>query len=210
MNSQPPEKQQAMHLCFENLMEGIERNLLTKNRDRSVRGAAQSPGGGRGGWGGEKDPLLNALPLPQVHAEPVGVQTGGERLHEELHLRSQQQRHDELTAPSSSCTAQHLFGPAQRGSRFPMERKEGAFSNPCSPPGLSCGAALAPRSTSIGRKGAGGVARRGRVLLFPREGVEGQQSLRQHGGPRPAHVGCSPALYKTCTFFHKHFEQGLY
>lgn len=45
VNSQPPEKQQAMHLCFENLMEGIERNLLTKNRDRSVRGAAQSPGG---------------------------------------------------------------------------------------------------------------------------------------------------------------------
>lgn len=36
VNSQPPEKQQAMHLCFENLMEGIERNLLTKNRDRSV------------------------------------------------------------------------------------------------------------------------------------------------------------------------------
>lgn len=36
MNSQPPEKQQAMHLCFENLMEGIERNLLTKNRDRYV------------------------------------------------------------------------------------------------------------------------------------------------------------------------------
>ena len=34
VNSQPPEKQQAMHLCFENLMEGIERNLLTKNRDR--------------------------------------------------------------------------------------------------------------------------------------------------------------------------------
>ncbi|KFO89944.1 Exportin-7, partial [Buceros rhinoceros silvestris] len=33
-SSQPPEKQQAMHLCFENLMEGIERNLLTKNRDR--------------------------------------------------------------------------------------------------------------------------------------------------------------------------------
>ncbi|KAJ8260590.1 hypothetical protein COCON_G00163130 [Conger conger] len=34
VSSQPPEKQQAMHLCFENLMEGIERNLLTKNRDR--------------------------------------------------------------------------------------------------------------------------------------------------------------------------------
>lgn len=40
VNSQPPEKQQAMHLCFENLMEGIERNLLTKNRDRSVRAGA--------------------------------------------------------------------------------------------------------------------------------------------------------------------------
>ncbi|XP_030921427.1 exportin-7 [Geospiza fortis] len=37
VNSQPPEKQQAMHLCFENLMEGIERNLLTKNRDRWER-----------------------------------------------------------------------------------------------------------------------------------------------------------------------------
>ncbi|MGH0123039.1 UNVERIFIED_CONTAM: hypothetical protein FKN15_067124 [Acipenser sinensis] len=37
VNSQPPEKQQAMHLCFENLMEGIERNLLTKNRDRSFK-----------------------------------------------------------------------------------------------------------------------------------------------------------------------------
>uniref|UniRef100_A0AAY4ECR0 Importin N-terminal domain-containing protein n=1 Tax=Denticeps clupeoides TaxID=299321 RepID=A0AAY4ECR0_9TELE len=36
VNSQPPEKQQAMHLCFENLMEGIERNLLTKNRDSSM------------------------------------------------------------------------------------------------------------------------------------------------------------------------------
>lgn len=56
MNSQPPEKQQAMHLCFENLMEGIERNLLTKNRDRSVRGAAQSPGGVGGVGGGEGPP----------------------------------------------------------------------------------------------------------------------------------------------------------
>ena len=34
VSSQPLETQQAMHLCFENLMEGIERNLLTKNRDR--------------------------------------------------------------------------------------------------------------------------------------------------------------------------------
>ncbi|XP_033102804.1 exportin-7-like isoform X2 [Anneissia japonica] len=33
-SAQPPEKQEAMHRCFENLMEGIERNLLTKNRDR--------------------------------------------------------------------------------------------------------------------------------------------------------------------------------
>ncbi|XP_026550156.1 exportin-7-like [Notechis scutatus] len=49
VNSQPPEKQQAMHLCFENLMEGIERNLLTKNRDRSVSSpkAAEQPNSSR-------------------------------------------------------------------------------------------------------------------------------------------------------------------
>ncbi|NXS68941.1 XPO7 protein, partial [Pandion haliaetus] len=46
VNSQPPEKQQAMHLCFENLMEGIERNLLTKNRDRSVWAEDPSPSSG--------------------------------------------------------------------------------------------------------------------------------------------------------------------
>ncbi|XP_066279027.1 exportin-7-like isoform X5 [Branchiostoma lanceolatum] len=34
ISSQPPDKQQAMALCFENLMDGIERSLLTKNRDR--------------------------------------------------------------------------------------------------------------------------------------------------------------------------------
>ncbi|XP_064422812.1 ran-binding protein 17 [Latimeria chalumnae] len=34
INSQPPEKQNALNQCFENLMEGIERNLLIKNRDR--------------------------------------------------------------------------------------------------------------------------------------------------------------------------------
>uniref|UniRef100_A0A8C0UFF2 Exportin 7 n=1 Tax=Cyanistes caeruleus TaxID=156563 RepID=A0A8C0UFF2_CYACU len=43
VNSQPPEKQQAMHLCFENLMEGIERNLLTKNRDRSAGKRGDDP-----------------------------------------------------------------------------------------------------------------------------------------------------------------------
>lgn len=43
VNSQPPEKQQAMHLCFENLMEGIERNLLTKNRDRWVTSETLQP-----------------------------------------------------------------------------------------------------------------------------------------------------------------------
>uniref|UniRef100_A0A2K5F7L3 Importin N-terminal domain-containing protein n=1 Tax=Aotus nancymaae TaxID=37293 RepID=A0A2K5F7L3_AOTNA len=42
VNSQPPEKQQAMHLCFENLMEGIERNLLTKNRDRFTQNLSNS------------------------------------------------------------------------------------------------------------------------------------------------------------------------
>lgn len=34
IQSQPPDKQTAMAQWFENLMEGIERNLLTKNRDR--------------------------------------------------------------------------------------------------------------------------------------------------------------------------------
>nr|XP_034328395.1 exportin-7-like [Crassostrea gigas] len=32
--SQPPDKQQAMVQCFENLMSGIERSLHTKNRDK--------------------------------------------------------------------------------------------------------------------------------------------------------------------------------
>ncbi|OWK49924.1 Exportin-7, partial [Lonchura striata] len=52
VNSQPPEKQQAMHLCFENLMEGIERNLLTKNRDRSAPARDGGDGTeGTGQWG---------------------------------------------------------------------------------------------------------------------------------------------------------------
>ncbi|XP_072177284.1 exportin-7-like [Diadema setosum] len=34
ISAQPPEKQQDMLLCFKNLMDGIERNLRTKNRDR--------------------------------------------------------------------------------------------------------------------------------------------------------------------------------
>lgn len=34
IRSQPVDKQAAMAVCFENLMDGIERNLVTKNRDR--------------------------------------------------------------------------------------------------------------------------------------------------------------------------------
>ena len=34
IRGQSPDKQQAMAQWFENLMEGIERNLLIKNRDR--------------------------------------------------------------------------------------------------------------------------------------------------------------------------------
>ena len=34
ISSQPQDKQQTMVQCFDNLMEGIERSLLTKNRDR--------------------------------------------------------------------------------------------------------------------------------------------------------------------------------
>ncbi|XP_076471297.1 exportin-7-like [Babylonia areolata] len=34
ISSQPAEKQETMAQCFQNLMEGIERSLLTKNRDR--------------------------------------------------------------------------------------------------------------------------------------------------------------------------------
>ena len=31
---QPPERQAAMMTCFENLMDGIERNLQSRNRDK--------------------------------------------------------------------------------------------------------------------------------------------------------------------------------
>ena len=34
ISSQPGDKRAAMMTWFENLMDGIERNLLTKNRDR--------------------------------------------------------------------------------------------------------------------------------------------------------------------------------
>jgi len=34
IRNQPVEKQASMAQWFDNLMEGIERNLLTKNRDR--------------------------------------------------------------------------------------------------------------------------------------------------------------------------------
>lgn len=36
IRAQLPDKQPAMAQWFENLMDGIERNLLTKNRDRLV------------------------------------------------------------------------------------------------------------------------------------------------------------------------------
>jgi exportin-7 len=36
IRAQLPDKQPAMAQWFENLMDGIERNLLTKNRDRFV------------------------------------------------------------------------------------------------------------------------------------------------------------------------------
>ena len=34
ISNQPNDKQQSMALCFENLMNGIDRSLLSKNRDR--------------------------------------------------------------------------------------------------------------------------------------------------------------------------------
>lgn len=34
ISSQPAEKQAGMAQCFQNLMEGIDRTLLTKNRDK--------------------------------------------------------------------------------------------------------------------------------------------------------------------------------
>ncbi len=34
ISNQPPEKQPTMASCFESLMEGIDRTLLIKNRDR--------------------------------------------------------------------------------------------------------------------------------------------------------------------------------
>nr|XP_008123052.1 PREDICTED: ran-binding protein 17 [Anolis carolinensis] len=34
INSQPPDKQEVLHQYFRNLMEGVEQNLLVKNRDR--------------------------------------------------------------------------------------------------------------------------------------------------------------------------------
>ncbi|KAF7239815.1 Craniofacial development protein 2 [Varanus komodoensis] len=36
INSQPADKQEVLHQCFRNLMEGVEQNLLIKNRDRYV------------------------------------------------------------------------------------------------------------------------------------------------------------------------------
>lgn len=43
--------------------------------------------------------ILSLAPLSplKVHPEPLGVPTRSQRQHEELHVRRQQQRHDELT-----------------------------------------------------------------------------------------------------------------
>ncbi|KAL5015886.1 hypothetical protein ScPMuIL_005475 [Solemya velum] len=56
ISSQPADKQSTMVTCFENLMDGIERSLLTKNRDRftqnlslfrrDVNDSLKAPGGG--------------------------------------------------------------------------------------------------------------------------------------------------------------------
>lgn len=145
VNSQPPEKQQAMHLCFENLMEGIERNLLTKNRDRWVWsipikaqaclrcGSVVVLGHIRGASWAETDPSSKENVCVQVHSEPVGVQERSQRQHEELHIRRQQQRHDELTfhadqsypAPDSPPPPSRLPVPASASPLPPRARMPG-------------------------------------------------------------------------------------
>ncbi|XP_043194431.1 exportin-7-B-like isoform X2 [Amphibalanus amphitrite] len=60
--SHPPERQPAIRAAFDSLMDGIESNLLTKNRDRftqnlttfrrDVNDPSKNPGGGGGGGGG--------------------------------------------------------------------------------------------------------------------------------------------------------------
>lgn len=39
VSAQSPDKQTAMALCFDSLMEGVDRTLLTKNRDKWVEAA---------------------------------------------------------------------------------------------------------------------------------------------------------------------------
>ena len=55
ISNQPSDKQQSMAVCFENLMNGIDRSLLSKNRDRftqnlsvfrrDVNDSLKAPGG---------------------------------------------------------------------------------------------------------------------------------------------------------------------
>lgn len=71
---QSPEKQQALATWFQNLMDGVERNLLTKNRDRFTQNlslfrrdindslkAAQFVSGGGGGAGGSGGNVISNI-----------------------------------------------------------------------------------------------------------------------------------------------------
>uniref|UniRef100_A0A674H879 Exportin 7 n=1 Tax=Taeniopygia guttata TaxID=59729 RepID=A0A674H879_TAEGU len=72
----------------------------------------------------------------QVHPEPLGVPEGSQRLHEELELRRQQQRHDELTAadpesqiPNPEFPGAGAAGAAHLGRCFPVGRAESSCRN---------------------------------------------------------------------------------
>lgn len=66
----------------------------------------------------------------QVHTELVGVQEGGERQHEELDIRRQQQRHDELTFHAAA----HRVRPAPRPAS-PRPPTPHLSASPSPPPG---------------------------------------------------------------------------
>uniref|UniRef100_A0A8C3NRV0 Uncharacterized protein n=1 Tax=Geospiza parvula TaxID=87175 RepID=A0A8C3NRV0_GEOPR len=128
----------------------------------------------------------------QVHPEPVGVPEGGQRLHEELELRRQQQRHDELTAGELS--------PAPRGARAPG----GASSRWSSP-----GQVFSRGKGRIQVQEFQGVC----VSLFP--SLAGMWNRRRSAAKKPAlyknnKKNKKKKKKKTCTFFHNILEQGLY
>lgn len=66
----------------------------------------------------------------QVHTELVSVQEGGERQHEELDIRRQQQRHDELTFHAAA----HRVRPAPRPAS-PRPPTPHLSASPSPPPG---------------------------------------------------------------------------